>query len=665
MRIVASIPILFCGYLAAEALPQGAVRNRHSDNGSATISVGENVPVTHGSGPYLEPVITANPQGAGLVAGALAQGDSGGLSLELYWSADAGVQWHRGQTDLRDTNLIGYGDLAIAFGSDGQVYQAANDGSATPVRSSSDLGRTWSLPVKVPTGDYGGWDREYLAADNWSRPYAHRLYYVGLNGTEERAAFSDDSGRSFRLGGAACRRTPSRNTIMSPTPIVLPDGTLLVGCMWWGTDGPRDSSAQATLIGIARSTDGGVTFSPSHIIAIAHQPPVEDRARSLLAGVTTDAMSNGDVYFAVDESVGPYRSTIYLTWRDWSAGRWNLLLSHSEDGGSTWSQPIPISSDSVHGTGQQMMAVNNRGVLGVAWYDHRLSERGQGYDVYFAASLDGGRSFLQEVRVTSVTSYPLRSADVVPHVLVASHTEGGVAWQFLPAVAVRPTGGDYSAMAADTSGAFHPIWLDARDGAWQVYSASVRIERLRSLPQQPGLATNAATCRAAVDNRLSIKFGASQVDSARAEIAVPVQLMNVSRDTVFGPIILTVHRLRSETRSYFVKNGLKQDEWFRGRFDSIWPAPSFVENRHGSISTDSTQVLVYTSALNPGDVTPSLSLGIKYGSTEGLLAPELTFETSIVAELHAAQGRTASGLQRNSLCSGKTAPTTATGRSQR
>src|SRR5207302_5716891 len=67
------------------------------------------------------------------------------------------------------------------------------------------------------------------------------------------------------------------------------------------------------------------------------------------------------------------------------------------------------------------------------------------YDVFFAASPDGGATWSTPSKLNSTPSIP----DCITF-------EGGRQ--------VRWTGGDYTIGAADANGAFHPIWPDWRTG---------------------------------------------------------------------------------------------------------------------------------------------------------------------------------------------------------
>jgi hypothetical protein len=102
------------------------------------------------------------------------------------------------------------------------------------------------------------------------------------------------------------------------------------------------------------------------------------------------------------------------------------------------------------------IAVSAAGVVGLAWYDTRRDPRGECFDVYFSASLDGGRTFLAAVRVTPETSCPPAGQD--------------------RAVASRwPFGGDYSGLAAVADGSFRIFWSGSRAGVHQGWTAAAEV----------------------------------------------------------------------------------------------------------------------------------------------------------------------------------------------
>src|SRR5260370_4351602 len=80
-----------------------------------------------------------------------------------------------------------------------------------------------------------------------------------------------------------------------------------------------------------------------------------------------------------------------------------VLVKRSDDRGESWSEPLRLNHSGTADSFTPSIAVNKDSVIGVSWYElHHKSC----FDVYFTASLDHGKTFLPEVRVSSATSCP-------------------------------------------------------------------------------------------------------------------------------------------------------------------------------------------------------------------------------------------------------------------
>lgn len=185
---------------------------------------------------------------------------------------------------------------------------------------------------------------------------------------------------------------------------------------------------------------------------------------------------------AVDRSNGIFRNRLYAAWPDWRAGRCEILLSYSDDYGETWSTPRVINDDRAFGKGrpgpddfQVTLAVNKYGVVGVGWYSRAESTDDLSWTVRFRASLDGGVTWLPSVPVSTAANdfavprnwtndFQLYVGQRGLIVIMAGYH----AAQFF-------TGGDYSGMAADAEGDFHPIWSDDRTGVSQMWTARIHV----------------------------------------------------------------------------------------------------------------------------------------------------------------------------------------------
>jgi hypothetical protein len=135
-----------------------------------------------------------------------------------------------------------------------------------------------------------------------------------------------------------------------------------------------------------------------------------------------------------------------------------VLVQRSDDRGESWSEPLRLNHSETADSFTPSIAVNKDSVIGVSWYEiHHKSC----FDVYFTASLDHGKTFLPEVRVSSATSCPDTPQD--KGTFDAGTTFGA--------------GGDYSGLAATADGLFHVVWSDARSGIYQLRTATVSVKR--------------------------------------------------------------------------------------------------------------------------------------------------------------------------------------------
>jgi hypothetical protein len=100
------------------------------------------------------------------------------------------------------------------------------------------------------------------------------------------------------------------------------------------------------------------------------------------------------------------------------------------------------------------LAVNKHGDLAVSWVDGRHDESGFCWDVYIAISVDGGRTFSAERRITDETTCPN----------VPKNGGAGHRWRW---------GGDYGGLTADADGNFHVVWSDSRTGVYQLWRSKI------------------------------------------------------------------------------------------------------------------------------------------------------------------------------------------------
>lgn len=299
----------------------------------------------------------------GTPCSALGDGYSG-----TYFSNDGGQTWsgvssdpsHLGTLIPGVTRLTGGiydagGDPSLAFDSQGNVFYAGLgfDRTAPPNTVAVNKGTfdsggqlTWGAPIFInpTTAPSTLNDKEWIAAD-WhvSSPYRDHVYVSWTRfifdahfGSYVQSpiffAYSTDGGVTF-----SDPQSISGNVLYSQgsRPFVAYDGTVYV--VWEGST--RLATLDSTYI--AKSTDGGVTFSKPVAISTlqAAIPPANTVFRND-SFPAADSAPNGDLYVAwstqMQDSGGlcPTRTnnSCHLT----------AVYSKSTDGGATWSAPVPI-----------------------------------------------------------------------------------------------------------------------------------------------------------------------------------------------------------------------------------------------------------------------------------------------------------------------------------
>jgi hypothetical protein len=429
MRSLAALALL--GFSAAAGDPGAAPR----------IVAGEPVCVSgdRPGVPHVEPFLAAHPSDPSLLFGAAVTlpeaGRRAGRGVE-----DTGVAGFRSLDGGRSWARVAFAaclvDPWVSFGKGSDVYLSCLTrgarGGAVAVFRSPDGGRTWGRPVRLPAAGGGSADHPILAVDRSEGPRAGTVYvtYAQLlpgaaPGRKPRfgtaVVSSRDGGRSFSAP-AFLRRDGLNQQPFDAA--VLADGALVVLFMDYASFQQPLARRQAWA---ARSVDGGRSFS---IAALPFEPPGGLAPVPLAADPS--ATRPGRLYLAV--------------------ARGALSVLRSDDGGASWREATSPAA----GARTPAVAVSAAGIVGLAWYDSRRDPRGECHDVFFSASVDGGRSFLPAARVTPETSCPPAGRD--------------------RAVASRwPFGGDYSGLAAAADGSFRIFWSGSRSGVEQVWTAAAEV----------------------------------------------------------------------------------------------------------------------------------------------------------------------------------------------
>jgi len=509
---------------------------------SARIVVGPDITVDQEPDTvFAEPVIAARTRDSKeLVAASMSFGP-GSWNGRIFVSRDGGYTW---LPSIPPTYFDDLGDVQLDYASDGSALFAALGSAPNAkhpgaiqhglylLRSNGDE-RRWEPQVFLQRG----YDHEQLLVDHTFGRYRGRIYLFALYSSSKDPDLNE-------LG--LLRSTDGGRTILGPVRVVtgwnfnsnlaiFSDGTLFIPYEY--TKGHPGSFDSYSTLKFVTSSDGGVSMSQPHTITRRYSVSSKARVARQRSGAV-DWDLDSVPRFAIDTNTKRFSNRIYSVWSDMRFQHSRVLFSYSTDRGASWTRPRLIASQYSAGASQYQpcIAVSNTGVLGVSWFDTARSASQYAYNEYFTASRDGGKSFLEPVRVSSAPSHPLGRGNAA-FSPAGSDLYKGSLYVFLTAAIGRfPSGGDYMGLTADSSGAFHPLWTDARDGIFQLRTATVMIrvgpkQMSRTMPQQ-------------VTDRLALSFDRSTWDTSRKIISLPVRLRNISATTLYGPFVTTVSLVR-------------------------------------------------------------------------------------------------------------------------
>jgi hypothetical protein len=496
------------------------------------IVVGPNILVSRdGDIPHVELIAASNPRNAKAILGAAITqtSASGSWATKTYSSIDSGITWsHVSFPELHESGAL---DPQVGYGTQGTAYFSAirfvkdekgqTRGGLIFYRS-EDNGRTWEKPL-----DLGfSYDHPIMGVDLSKGSYSGRVYLSVLYGYPVYTVGifrSEDDGRTF-IGPVEAANGGGKfgiNTISNV--VILRDGTLIVPYVDFEFDPEKAKKQNALNFWMVSSSDGGVTFSPTRKIGVQQINNTPEGLRFFSVAVAAADTSN------------TFPDRIYLVWNDFRSGKYRMVISYSSDRGKTWSNAVPIDPSAPANSVQfqPAISVNKDGVLAVTWYDTRNSTDDSKYDEYFSASLDGGKTFLPPVRVSTESSFPAGAGNqvLIPSAYVMQEK---LLMDFTSAYGRWGHGGDYMGLTSDTNGNFYPFWADSRTGTFQIQTAVVKV-----IKKNPGTDT-AADPKVEMDltKKAEIIFDPAKYDGASKSIDIPVHIKNNSGQTIHGPLRL-------------------------------------------------------------------------------------------------------------------------------
>jgi hypothetical protein len=487
------------------------------------IEVGPNILVSYdGNVTHIEPHMAAHPTDPKKLVGSAIVNYEYGSRVASYASSDGGYTWALAALPMLDA-----GDPQVAFGKTGTVLFASLgslDDKALPglyVSRSENNGLSWQQPLLV--AEYQ--DHPQMVVDHTNGRFSGRVYIGTLHGSYTLGvARSTDDGRTwntpidFVSGG-------DRYGHNVANLLVLSDGTLFVPFVEW-TRGSQVRGSDISTWDFVLSTDGAETFTTPRRIRI-------DRIGEL-AALPPRARRQQLPQFGVDSYGGVRTDRIYMAFPIIVNDVARVYVQFSDDRGTTWSEAKPIDASTPAHAEQfnQMVTVNRHGVVGVTWFDTRASEDGSTFDEYFAASVDGGNTFLPAVRVSMVSIRPHAPGNLGVNAS-SSVGRGSLFISFDRSFGRLESGGDYLGLTADAEGVFHPLWPDTRTGAYRLYTAAVRVTS-----DGPVSSPADAVVREIKGAELGIVFDPVSVDESTGIITAPLRVQNLTREPIYGPLTI-------------------------------------------------------------------------------------------------------------------------------
>ncbi|MFC1594113.1 hypothetical protein ACFL38_02175 [Candidatus Omnitrophota bacterium] len=388
-------------------------------------------------------------------------------------------------------------DSSIAVDASGNIYVAwgdkRNGNSDIYFSKSTDGGFTFEPNIRVDdtgseTSSQGG---PSIAVDN------SNIYVVwgdGRNGNSDiYFSKSIDGGFTFEPNVRVDDTGSATSNQGSASIVVDASGTIYV--VW------NDKRNENYDIYFSKSIDNGLTFEPN----VRVDDTGSDTSHQMYPSLAADASGN-----------------IFVAWQDMRNGNWDIYFAKSTNGGISFLSDVRVD-DTGSAVGYQLdpsLAADASGNIFVAWEDNRNGN----YDIFFSKSINGGVSFLSDVRVDDTGSAvshqtnPSLAADVDDNVYVTWYDQrnGGFNIYFAKSLDADDTfganirvndifssGTNQPSLGIDTDGNVYISWDDGRNwdiGNWDIYFC----KGIKAVPSDPPVADSGGEYVAGVNETVML-----------------------------------------------------------------------------------------------------------------------------------------------------------------
>jgi photosystem II stability/assembly factor-like uncharacterized protein len=511
------------------------------------INVGPNYLVSRdGDVAHAETMIAANPQDPkNLIAASItATRPDGGWACRTYASRDGGATWR--YSDFPEQVEFGGADPQIVFTPDGTAIfigltadsvrdDTGRKRGGMQIYRSTDGGFTWARTQNICCSH----DHPQTTVDLSNGKYSGRVYVGTLHDypVYRVSIFRSDNGGQTFVGPVEAANGGGTIGINVVSTTVMSDGTLVVPYVDFEflPEKRQTKGLVSSNLWQVSSADGGLTFSKP-VKVVTFSTDIEKREAFSVPTVAASSVSR------------QFPDHLYVAYGDAKTGKSRIYFIRSTDKGKTWSAPVALASNVPEHTlqFQPTAAVNKDGVFGLYWYDTRHSPDGSEFHVYFAATTDGGKTFLEPARVTTEPSRMRGAGNLRPMGMTYKMGDSGTI-SLLSAANRWANGGDYLGLTSTRTGVFYPLWTDARTGTYQLYTSPITVtlpptaeEKARKAALEPYYGKEAAGSDPAKRVETSILddvefvFDPTTVREGNPELWV--RLKNKSEKTIYGPV---------------------------------------------------------------------------------------------------------------------------------
>ena len=244
---------------------------------------------------------------------------------------------------------------------------------------------------------YRGFDKNWIACDQTSGPYANYVYTTMTGSGGGRFARSTDNGASWQNTWVA-----STQSVPGMMVCVGPEGNTDGGAVYVVTNGGNTFGSTYTFY---KSNDGGSTFEYMSAQNFAGYVGTEVNGRHSVENMRTRPYP----MIAADNSDGDYRGRLHLVYASndppGNGNKPDIWSRYSDDGGETWSDAKRVNNGFFMQNSHQFQPAIwcdvETGKLYVQWLDSRNSNTNDSAAIYATYSDDGGQTFKVNKRISN------------------------------------------------------------------------------------------------------------------------------------------------------------------------------------------------------------------------------------------------------------------------